>query len=527
MSDAVIVIEGSTALLTGAVTKPLQDLLRPLDPDRRYNLAFREKRWDGRVDLFEGRRFPAGLVNRVQGWFIDRRRPCAIKGSPDHYWRVDMSAFKPDILPGITLYDHQMRACMAALQQQRGVIKSPTGSGKSEMTAALAKFFYEQRGWTSLVMVPKKGLAKQTVARFRGYFKDNISVGQCGDGQKTIGAVTVATVQTLVGYQNRSVKGRVKLADPALAKLIRTVDVLFLDETHHASAYTWFDIAMAAKQARRRYGLSGTPLKADELADLRMEGATGPIICEIPATQLIDNGLAARPKIVMVMAENASEPELPPVPAFKPENRAKGKMRPMPYPDAYKAGIIESVKHNTAVVRATAWMTDQRRRTVIICRRLDHFAVLQKMLDERGIRYGAAYGGTETQERDRLKALLKSKQIDVILATTIFDEGEDVPSIEAIILAEGVKVSTNALQRVGRGMRRKKGENDVWIVDFVPLCHPTLTKHAQLRCEAYEAEGYEVQIVETWPHPDVTEYDEASLLPFKAWEQAYAATAGA
>ena len=94
----------------------------------------------------------------------------------------------------------------------------------------------------------------------------------------------------------------------------------------------------------------------------------------------------------------------------------------------------------------------------------------------------------------------------------------DVPAIQAISLAEGVQATTNVLQRIGRGMRPKDGgRNEVLVADFVPTCWPKGWEHAESRAATYEAEGYEVRVVESWPkfsdkgdHPD--------LLPFKEWE---------
>jgi superfamily II DNA or RNA helicase len=134
------------------------------------------------------------------------------------------------------------------------------------------------------------------------------------------------------------------------------------------------------------------------------------------------------------------------------------------------------------------------------------------MLDKRGIAHHAVWGDTATEEREVAKAALRDKAVPVVLATTIWDEGEDIPSIDAIVLAEGVKSSTNALQRIGRGMR-KGGDFEVWVVDFAPTCHATLRKHAAERCEAYESEGYSVRVVDEWDY----ENNADGILPFNDW----------
>lgn len=515
MSEKVEIEVGpSHARLVRGPVQILEETLRPLDPKRYYNAAYKQRRWDGRVALYEGRKFPAGLVKLVTDYLDRMKRPYFIRllAKPVEF---DMRKWSRDILPGITLWDHQDEVCRVLLSVERGVGKSPTGSGKTECMAAIAKFVYEQAGWTTLIVTSKKGLAKQSAARFRKYYGDEISVGQCGDGQKTIGTVTIGTAQTLMQFQSRYVKGRGRVdPDKNLVKLIDRVDLLMFDEAHHTSSDSWYAIAMAAQNAKRRYGVSGTPLKDSEIQDLKLIGATGPVVVDVSPDVLIGLGLAARPKICMVMSDNASGEELPEV--WITTKKGKRKKVPKPYTDAYVDGVVQNVAHNAAVVRAVAWLTDRGRRTLVICRRKEHFRLLEAQLTAKGIDFGSAWGATETEERDRLKNLLADNKLLCILATTIFDEGEDVPALDAIVLAEGVKANTNAIQRIGRGMRKKAGANDLWVVDFVPTCHPILLRHGEARCQTYESEGYEVALVEAWPAQGEDTPDD--LLPFESWE---------
>lgn len=514
-----IIIDGAWAKLTGANASALQETLAPYDPQRWFNPAFKQKRWDGRVRLYEGKKFPAGLWRTVAHYLFEHDIEYELIDNNESE-EVPLDDWSKDILPGITLYAHQDDVCRTLLSESRGVAKSPTGSGKTEDMIAIALYLWRVMGWRTLIVTSKKGLAKQTAERARHYVGDELTVGQCGDGKKTFGEIVVGTAQTLIGFQSRKRKRRGKNIydtippDPDLVEVVKNYEVIMFDEAHHASSDTWYQIGMASK-AKRRYGFSGTPLKEDEPADLKLQGVTGPILIEVPPDALIEAGLAAKPKIAMVMSDSASHDALPEV--WDPE---RNKPRPMPYADAYREGIVESVSHNRAVVRSIEWLTDRKRRTLVICRQKAHFRILEAMLEEQGVNYGAAWGDTDTDERDRLKDYLSERKIDCLLSTTIFDEGEDVPAIDAIVLAEGIKSPTNAIQRIGRGMRRKKGDNDLWVVDFVPLCHDVLKRHAEKRAVAYEDEGYEVMVVEEWP----TEEEDApdDLLPFLAWEGAYA-----
>jgi superfamily II DNA or RNA helicase len=495
MTMATIDVQGAFAKLTVGDPALLEGCLSFDSPARFFSKAFKSGHWDGKIRLFSGNTFHAGLTPTVVAHIEGQGTRVSVSGWKEKQ-HINTDEFPRDYLaPAIPeLWAHQMDAIRAILTNSRGIIKSPTGSGKTAIVAAGARYLWDFHNMRSLVIVPKKGLLHQTVAEFERMFQGDIEVGMLGDGIRRVGPITVGTSQTVIKFQShtKKVKGKAQRvpADPCIREVVRDFEVLWLDETHRASSDSWQTIALASR-AKRRYGLSGTPKKGDEISDLKMVGATGPNLIEVPSDVLIKKGLASKPKIVMLMSDAASGKKLFPK---------------LPYRDAYDAGIVENHTHNKAVVDAVGWLVDNQRQTLLLCRRKQHFKYLSELLDAAGISHYSVWGDTQTDDRDLAKKALKDKKVPVVLATTIWDEGEDIPSIDAIVLAEGVKVSTNALQRIGRGMR-KGGDNEVWVVDFAPTCHPIFLDHAAERCEAYEKEGYDVVVKEDWD----------GEFPFKVW----------
>ena len=188
----------------------------------------------------------------------------------------------------------------------------------------------------------------------------------------------------------------------------------------------------------------------------------------------------------------------------------------LPYAQAYQKGVVQSKRHNQAAIRAALWLADHGRPTLIICRNVvEHFETLKKMLEAEGIPFLAVKGNTDTTDRHLAKRALADRTVQVVLCSEIWGEGEDLPSIKGMVLADGVKSVVTTVQRIGRGLEKEVGgESDLWVVDIVPTGHPTLLKHGLARCEAYEAEGYEIRVVDKWPKLD--ESDD-NLLPFKRW----------
>lgn len=508
---AIIHVQGGQAVLEGPPYAVRHHVLTVEDPRARFTTAFLEGRWDGRATLGKGDTFPVGLVEHVRGQLESLGARVEIRGGegPDP---VADGMVTADEVPGWTLWDHQVGAINAMLAHSRGAIRLPTASGKTMCAAVYAHHQYACYGRRTLLVTSRRDLVTQTVAFFRRVIGQDMVIGQAGDGIKDVGGahVVVASGQCMLGREKRRFRsGFQRAGDSTLAEVVKDFEVLLLDECHHASSSSWANLAMAS-QACRRFGMSGTPLKGDTLADLLMVGATGPLIYDVTADALVRAGLCARPVIFMVMSPNASGPRLSG--GVKDKGDGMRRVRPA-YAEAYTAGIVENAHHNTAVLRATVWLVDQGFRVLVVTRRLAQFRRLTEGLEKMGVDYGAVSGATTRNKRVWDKEALGLGDIPVLVANNVLDEGTDIPAVDAMVLAEGVKTVTNVLQRIGRGMRRKEGSNRVIIVDFAPTCDRTLFTHAIRRCESYEAEGHSVHLVENWPKITDETWREQSLLP--------------
>ena len=524
MGRVSIRVRGAWAELTGADPSELDACLSIPHPRPEGIKAYREQRWDGRVKLYKGSKFPAGLTQRVVEHFQGHGETVALSG-----WKpkpIDLSRLSNDYLPPVgkfrELWDHQVEAAKVLLQCGRGVLESPTGSGKTAVIAVIARYLWEEFSWRTLILVPKKGIMHQTFDALQGWYQDDVPVGMMGDGCRVEGDVIVATAQTMQGHKprRRKIRGgkgkkQVLRADPEIRSVVRDFEVIIADECHRVSSDSWYELFISSK-AKRRYGCSGTPLKQEELSDAKLIGATGPVVHSVDVDGLIGVRLAAQPKIVMVCSPNASGPnidELVDRQLSAQPTRARGKESK--YQLAYQGGVVENSALNHAIVRATQWLVDHGRRTLVLCRRVEHFERLHQLLEDSGLSFVAVMGSSDKSDRDHAKQALSKGRVSVALATTIWDEGEDIGGVGGLVLGEGVKSITTTLQRIGRGMRRDTDE--LWVVDPVPMCHKMLLEHAAVRADTYEDAGYPVQVLEEWPDQD-DEAEEKNLLPFLSWQ---------
>lgn len=97
------------------------------------------------------------------------------------------------------------------------------------------------------------------------------------------------------------------------------------------------------------------------------------------------------------------------------------------------------------------------------------------------------HGQIETAVRREWLDDLERKLRPVLVATTLADEGLDLPSLDGLILAGGGKSPTRAYQRIGRALRPAPGKAGAEVLDFFDPA-PYLEDHSLARLALYRHE---------------------------------------
>ncbi|HIP74607.1 MAG TPA: DEAD/DEAH box helicase, partial [Thermococcus paralvinellae] len=240
--------------------------------------------------------------------------------------------------------------------------------------------------------------------------------------------ITVAMIQTLLS------RGADKLKLPYA--------IVIFDECHRTSAAEkFYQLGMSLPQVYR-FGLSATPWRRIRGEEMKIEGAIGPIIYEVKADELIEEGFLAKPKFEIIRYKSG--------PAL-----AEG------YKELYEEMIMENEERNKAIVEKAIELAKDGHRVLVDVRRIDHGEILVKMLKERGI--NAEFLSSQSPDRWEIFEKFKNGEIQV-LVSTLLKEGVDIPEISAIILAGGGKSNIMTIQTIGRALRPKDGKEAV-IVD--------------------------------------------------------------
>lgn len=433
--------------------------------------------WDGTKKLFHrGRKaFPIGLLCRVTAVLDKSGVPYDVvweKTKNDHP-QIPELKMRPAGREQYGLHSFQVDALIEALTNPRSVIQIATGGGKT----VVAGHIISRVRKPTLFMVHTKDLLYQAKDLFITMFGEE-NVGQIGDNIVDPQNITVATIQTVANSLNikylhseyEDVRWNDKIDTRAYHRVRRVVartNLTFMDECHRVAAPTTSEV-MHAIPSYWKFGLSASPWR-DDGADLEIEGAFGPKCYMISASELYRLGHLVKPHITFHV--------VPPLPFPKGS-----------YYEIYDKYIVENDHRNRAAVNWVKSNVERGISTMILIRYIKHGHVIKKMLDEAlGMDVPFLSGRDKSDIRKDVLDNMRRGRLRCLVASTIADEGLDIPSLEAVVLLGGGKSSVKALQRIGRTLRTHNGKKQAYVLDFEDNAK-YLVHHSARRRKMYQTE---------------------------------------
>ncbi len=402
--------------------------------------------------------FLAGFTHRVGTHFTKLGYDILLKNVN----RVRLVDEEP-YLNGIELREDQKRLIKRAVTEQRGLIVSPTGSGKTIMIAGVLSCLDWTEEPTVLVLCHNTSLLSQLNEELSRFGYDCVLLG--GGNKLTYssedyrGRVIISTVQSA--------------ARTDMAKF-ENVDVVIVDEAHHVHKLKsqYFDV-LSQIPARMRLGFTATP-RTEDGPQMIAEGLLGPILDQITVEEGIENGILAKPKIKLIKI---------------PFNQNIRDIRA--YQAVYEHGVVFNLRRNRIIGKTVMGLVEEGKTVLIYVNQIDHGHNLLLTLEDMGYMDAVFIRGeTETDKRDFVKRNLNDKAVNVVIATTIWKEGVNIPTLDVIVNAAGSKSEIAVLQTVGRGFRKAKGKDEITIVDFFDPSHPYLISHFGERITLYMDKGW-------------------------------------
>ena len=174
-------------------------------PGYRFTPQYRNRVWDGRIRLYSyatGQLY-VGLYPYLEHWCSENKVEIVKKG--EILANNNTIAAATDGL--IESYDiripprnYQIDAFKYALQYDRGLILSPTASGKSLISYMLCRYYLDKLNEKILIIVPTTSLVEQLYKDFKDYgFKsdENISRNYHGYDIEDDKRIVISTWQSL------------------------------------------------------------------------------------------------------------------------------------------------------------------------------------------------------------------------------------------------------------------------------------------------------------------------------------------
>jgi superfamily II DNA or RNA helicase len=274
----------------------------------------------------------------------------------------------------------------------------------------------------------------------------NVPIGRIGAGHFDIKDINVCTIQTAI----RAIKDdkSFKISDymfdaedewddsdlvtyekaTVIRRLLGSVKGLYLDESHHASSQMCRDIMGASPNAYWRFGGTATPYREDN-AEIVLQGLFGKKIVDISASYLIDRGYLLTPNILFDPIHHENVPQA--------------------YQSTYSHCITKNDLFHAHVAKTANHLVNRDLTTLILVQRYAHGNALKKLIPDTPF----VTGKMSTKNRAQAIQDLRDKKIRCMIATTLADEGLDIPTLDAALLAGGGASATRVYQRVGRTLR--------------------------------------------------------------------------
>lgn len=311
------------------------------------------------------------------------------------------------------------------------LIQSPTGSGKTLLTAYMLKSA-ASKGICSWFINHRRELIKQSSKTFSdvGVTHGIIAVGFAPEHQRM---TQIASIQTLARrYKNYRAPG-----------------LIVWDECHHVAAKGWSAIHDAFPNAFH-IGLTATPERLDGngLRKWFEEIIKGPSV-----TWLIENGFLAPYKLFAPRGISVSGIK------SRMGDFAKDQLNKV----ADKPTITgDAIKHYQKHASG--------KRAVVFCVSIEHSKHVSDQFNAAGIKSEHVDGETDTEVRDSAIKRFESGETKVLCNVELFGEGFDLPALECAILLRPTQSLGMYLQQVGRALRPHPDKQVAIILDHAGNC---------------------------------------------------------
>lgn len=368
----------------------------------------------------------------------------------------------------VELRNYQRRCVDFLAPRKRGFVIAPAGSGKTVIAAH------------AIAAVAKTGDRVGWIASTREQVEQ--------------GALAISQTEGAQGVE-------FELWCAAAQPDVSECSILILDECHHLPAETWLSTASAA--CGRVFGFSATPWsdsapERDDVLRNFFGGAENFVEIfqeEVRASGHLADGAVVfldldRPGEFDASIEAKAEPEIKMrsrrfwnVPEFEHRRRVLWQFT--------QEAVQQNAARNAAAVMTAKQHAAAGQSVLILVASIEHGLELGGQIEGSLVVSSKMPGGVKA--RRAAIGAFKKGDCKVLIATSLADEGLDVPIASVLVLVAGGRSSAKIIQRAGRVMRPFPGKTTGLVYDFTDRGAKFAHAQAKARRKVYQELGYTIE----------------------------------
>lgn len=455
------------------IAQELSDFFTFSVPSAKFSPAFRAKKWDGKIRLFSLRTYKiyAGLIDYVKEFCKINGYHCKVirKGEQNNLKYAIPKTL--EIVP----HDYQEKALVWSLLKKRGIVVSPTASGKSLIIYLLSRNLFALGKKQGLLIVPTTSLVEQMYSDMKDYGWNVEKYCQrvyydSGDTREPNKPLVISTWQSIYMMPK---------------KYFKQFDFVIGDEAHQFKADSLKRIMKNLVNCEYRIGTTGT-LNPEKVHRLVLEGLFGPAKKFVSTKELIDRKKLAKFNVKCVV--------------LKYDDKTTKKMAGADYQseldfiishdgrNRFLRNLANSIEGNSLFLYT---YVEKHGRPL--------WNLFSDTITDRRIFF--VCGKTAVEEREEIRVLTEQEDNAIIIASYgTFSTGINIRNLHNVIFTSPTKSKIRTLQSIGRGLRLGDNKEEATLYDIADdlrrgqYVNYTL-KHFEERVKMYSEEKFPFKIV--------------------------------
>ncbi|MBF0143054.1 MAG: DEAD/DEAH box helicase [Magnetococcales bacterium] len=315
---------------------------------------------------------------------------------------------------------------VAALHEHGNTLAvAPTGMGKTLCLSAVVGRMLAEGSGKACVLAHRDELTRQNVTKF------------C--------RVNPGLSTSIVNAESKSWRGRTTFAMvPTLArqsnlKAMPPLDLLVIDEAHHAAAPGYRRIIDAARERNpecRIYGVTATPNRGDKKA---LRPIFSNVADQVRLGELVQSGHLVPPRTFVIDVGTGE--------ALRQVKRTA---------DDFDMAEVDRIMNKAPVTEAVIKHWKEKagdRKTVVFCSTVDHARNVTEAFTAADVGAVMIHGELVGGERWATLARFEKGPAKVVVNVAVLTEGWDYPPTSCVVLLRPSSYKSTLIQMVGRGLR--------------------------------------------------------------------------